>query len=334
MAKPKMRRIRGEYRPFFEALFTGKDFNVLSPDAKLGYMFVKGLSGAAGIRVWPAFTEQLAELTGIPTPRMKRAISDLTASNWLQTEGSIVWVVRGIDFEPQMVAGNPKHQVWLREHLDSLPRLAIVDRFRAHNAAWFCAGVEPSSDGDGPGVSDRVSDRPSDTLSDTNPLPVSLTTSQSLSLTTTSAPVRAAEGSHRIRLAAAANQGITKLFGGEQPTPVRWDHAGSHQCADELEAAGVDIAFAESALFRIASTQMPGDGRAPTSLRYYTAALLHAWRAEEAHRMAATLATPGISSAGSSKDPSYFTAIRFAREGDAEWQAYCREHNIDWEIAA
>lgn len=341
MAKPKMRRIRGEYRPFFEALFTGKDFQALSPDAKLAFMFVKGLSGAAGIRVWPAFVEQLAEMTGMATVRTKRAVTELAEAGWLELEASVVWVVRGLSFEPQMVPTNEKHRTWLNEHLDSLPRVALLARFRDRNSEWFAplASDDATDKAAEAGTeSDRVSDSQSDTLSDTNPNPNpnSLSPAQSLALSpaTSTSPVIASDAQHRTRLAVAANKGLTVQFG-EQPVPLRWDHPGTFECAEALATAGVDLGFAELALFRIASTKKPADGRPPKSLKYFINSAIDAWRAEEMQRVIAVAATPGANDGVvANRDPNYFAAVRYAREGDAQWQSYCRERGIDWEAAA
>lgn len=324
MAKPKMRRIRGEYRPFFEALFTGKDFAKLSPDAKLAYMFAKGLSGAAGIRVWPAFVEQLAELTGMPTPRTKRALDELTRSQWLAIEGSVVWVVRGLDFEPQMCATNDKHRTWLREHLDSLPRVSMLAQFTATNAAWF---TEPSD-----GLSDSLSDSPCDT----NPNPVSLSQSlsQSLAQSQASSRVREDDATHRTRLAVAANKGLTERYG-EQPVPIHWDARGTHECVAMLEAAGVELPFAERALYTFARDRQTADGRPPRSLKYFAGAVVDAWKAEAVQRV--TAVTPAPTAAPTTepaKSQEYFTAIRFAREGDEEWQDICRANGWEWEKAS
>lgn len=123
--------------------------------------------------------------------------------------------------------------------------------------------------------------------------PASITASTTASITTssTAAAVRAPDGTHRKRLTAAANKGIADQFG-EQPSPLRWDHSGTHRAAEALEAALVPLEFAERALYHLAKTRVPEDGRPPRTMRYYAAAVVDLWRAEEAHREAATLPTP------------------------------------------
>lgn len=111
------------------------------------------------------------------------------------------------------------------------------------------------------------------------------------------AVVREAESTHRTLLTAAVNQGITAQFG-EQPIPCRWDQPGTFQTAQLLESAGVPLAFARQALYQLAKTRTPADGRAPRSMAYYAAAVVDAWRAEEAHRLAAIHPVPTGGMAG------------------------------------
>ena len=93
------------------------------------------------------------------------------------------------------------------------------------------------------------------------------------------------------RLTAAANKGIAEQFG-EQPVPIRWDHPGTAQTVADLDAAGVPVEEAERWLFDLARSRAPQDGKPPRTLKYYVAAVIDAWQAEQAHRDAATLPRP------------------------------------------
>lgn len=341
MAVP--RKTRGEYRPFYEALFNGKDYRQLSPEAKLCLLTLKGLSGVTGIRPWPVLAHSLAELTGLSVAKATTGVKQLVAAEWIEYEDGIVWVRRGLEFEPQMTPNNSDHRSHVQQSLLGLASSPIVHRFKAQYAD-FMLPPEPK------GTKKKGDVRQADSHGDGQPevqgvrqgveQPVGLhspsptpTTSHTPTLTPSVSvvPVRAADGQHRTRLAVAANKGITEKFG-EQPVPLRWDHPGTFAFAEALAAAGVDIDFAELALFRIASTKAPADGRPPSSLRYWESAVVDAWRSEEMQRVVATSATPGAAH-GKAVDPMYFTAVREARAGDPEWQAYCRDRDITWEAA-
>lgn len=168
MAVPN--KTRGEYRPFYEALFHGKDYKRLSPDAKLCLVTLKGLCGPLGMKVWPALCSSLAELTALPEPRCKQAIRALVDTQWIEYEDGIVWVVRGLEFEPQVSHG-VKHRQWVRNQLVALSAVPIVDRFRERYAVFFESPSESPPDdlrhGESRTPSDRVSDRVSHSPPDT-----------------------------------------------------------------------------------------------------------------------------------------------------------------------
>jgi hypothetical protein len=324
MSKLKMRRIRGEYRPFFEALFTGKDFSKLSPDAKLAYLFVKGLSGAAGIKVWPAFFEQLAELTGMPTPRTKRAVAELVAAERLAIEASVVWVVRGLDFEPQLHASNDNHRIWLREHLDSLPRVSMLDTFEALHPEWF--GMASEGPAQGP------TDSPRESLPKPKPIPNNTT------LTLTQTPtngeiVDVSNGGHKTRLVLRFLQGVTELFG-EPTTPPRWDSKTTYDFAEALHAAGVPLAFAEERLYELAKTTRPSDGKPPGSLKYFTAPVVSAWESEQVHAAMRNLPVPATKAESAEPTIPDEWAIDYAQKGAIDWQAECDARGIEWRVAS
>lgn len=157
--------------------------------------------------------------------------------------------------------------------------------------------------------------------------------------TTSDSLVDAANPAHRLALVIAANKGITEQWDREQPTPCTPMHPGTLACAEDLAAAGVPLAFAESAIYTTARDKTPADKKPPTSLRWFTQSTIRAWEVERAHRQAATSATPAPLVAGETVKPSdvdlaYHTAVRYAKKGDPEWQQYCRDHGIDWERVA
>lgn len=320
MANP--RKTRGEYRPIFEALFTGKDYRALSPDAKLTLLTLKGLCGAMGIKVWPALAESLSELTGMPTSRVKTALASLTSANWIEAEDGIVWIVRGLEFEPQISHGE-KHRSWFRTAIDSLPRSPIVARMCAAYAHLF---------GYTPPIPHR---NPIDSLSISHAIP---TTSPSLSPSTSLSPTTAtvhSQGERTIAddvllLTIAANAGISVKYG-EQPNPIHYGHSGAIPAAEALRAEGVDVEFAHAVVFAYASTLTLD--RPPRSLRYFTEYVIERWRAEKARRDA-TGYRPETAKPAPEMDQMRTFAIRYAREGVTEYQAYCDDRGIAWRDAA
>lgn len=278
------RKTRGEYRPIYEALFYGKDFRALSVHGKLALVTLKGLCGALGIKSWPGLVPALAEIMGVTVPQSQKAVKELIAARWIEHEDGVVWVVRGLEFEPQLTANNPNHKKALREAAEGLPSAPIVERFMSRYAAYFVDGIQH---GKGDGMGDGMGEPIPDPTLTTTP-----TTTLTLTPTTTTTPVVAADAGHRQQLVTAANKGITALLGREHTRPIRWDAKSTFEAAEQFASAGIDLNFAIRALYTLAKTRMPADGKPAEHLKYFAAAVLNAWRTEEAHRLAATLPTP------------------------------------------
>lgn len=133
-------------------------------------------------------------------------------------------------------------------------------------------------------------------------------------------------------LTAAANKGITERYG-EQPVPIRATHSSVDELLAACDAAGVPDEFAMRVLYERAKSLSLE--RPPRTLGYFRAALLEAWDAEQAHRQAATVAVPAGAPADviASDVVHRRMAIKYAKAGDAEWQAECQVLGIDWEAA-
>lgn len=319
MANP--RKIRGEYRPIYVTLFNGKDYRALSPDGKLILLTIKGVAGAMGIRVWPAIADALAEMTGMSSARSRRAFTELIVAKWIEYEDGILWLVRGLEFEPQVSHGD-KHQRWVRNEVAGLPRVPIVDRFRAYYAHFF---ADTPSTESGKGI-DTLSKPYAIPNHNHNPLP------QSLSLTTTTVhnpPDDDGLSADVLLLTTAANAGIQVKYG-EQPNPIHYGHAGGLPAVEAIRAAGVDMEFAHAVVFAYASALTLE--KPPRSLKYFTQHVIDRWRAEQSRRQVANY-RPGAVEAPEVDQMRAF-AIAYAREGSAQWQGYCEERGYTWQGAA
>lgn len=142
---------------------------------------------------------------------------------------------------------------------------------------------------------------------------------------------RGEEFGHATRvLTAAANKGISEKFG-EQPMPLNAGSAGSYRCAEALLTAGVALDFAADAIFECARTLLIE--RPPRSLGYFLQNVLDRWAAAAARRDAAsfTPTTSPTTTRPAEGDQLRYAAMRYAQEGNAEWQAYCDERHIEWQ---
>lgn len=161
------KRERGEYRPIYEALVDGPQFQRLSSEARFVFFAIKLKSGAAGIRLIPGLRAALVEWTGLPEVRVEAALAELQEQEWIELEASVVWIVRGLEFEPSMDPSNVKQRTYLRRYCDTLPSRAIVARFRDRYAHWFEGESQRPTDTPPHRVPDTLSDTLSHGVSDT-----------------------------------------------------------------------------------------------------------------------------------------------------------------------
>ena len=110
--KPRPANDRGEWRPIYEVLVDGRDWQQLSTEARLVWFVLKLRCRAAGIRLIPALRHALVAWTGMPFERVEEALLELAGTGrpfegpskggtaprdtekhpWVSYEGDIIWV--------------------------------------------------------------------------------------------------------------------------------------------------------------------------------------------------------------------------------------------------
>jgi hypothetical protein len=123
---------RGSFRAIYCALVDGPDFQAFSPGAKLVFYTLKMTLGPSGIDVVPALVATLVERTGADTTQIEKALAQLESAGWVKRERNVIWIVDGLRHEPSFSLTNQNHRQKVRNHLDGLPRLGIVDDFRRY----------------------------------------------------------------------------------------------------------------------------------------------------------------------------------------------------------
>lgn len=135
---------RGEWRPIYAAMFDGVDYRALTPPAKLVLLTVKGTLPAWGIAVVPALSHVLSERTGLPVADVGAALAELGSTGWIEREGDVLWLVRGLQFEPTMRPSHVNHRRAVSKAVEQLPRLSIVSRFLAQYPEWVEVSQAPA----------------------------------------------------------------------------------------------------------------------------------------------------------------------------------------------
>jgi hypothetical protein len=119
---------RGSYRSIYTVLIDGPDYQALPPNAKLLLFTLKLNLGPTGIDV--LYSAVLEPQTGLTPEQVALSLDVLEHAGWIERERNLVWVVGGLENEPSRSLSNPNHRKEILDHLRSLPRLSIVDRFR------------------------------------------------------------------------------------------------------------------------------------------------------------------------------------------------------------
>lgn len=325
------RKTRGEYRPIYEALFTGKDYRALPKDAKLVLLTLKGLGGVMGIKVWPALIESLAELTGMTVREARTAVSALVAHGWIEHGDGVVWVVRGLHFEPQMTPNNKDHRTRLQDLASGLPSCTVVERFREEYADYFTEPSRaPATTPASTPASATGSASPSPTPTSTPPQPPPHLLPVPTPVATSTPPAggdRPLADDARL-LTIAANAGLDRRYSNRNSLIATSGHA--HVFAESMREHGIDVEFAAAAIFAYASAMTKPEP--PHSLKYFTNHVIERWQQEAARKDAAGYQPTAIATA--EVDQMRTFAMRYARDGSLEWQQYCDQRNIAWRAAS
>lgn len=305
MRRARAERTRGEWRPVFQALWNGANFQELAPGSRLVLLAIKGNLHATGIACLPGLVDSCAAWTGLSARQVTKALQELQKSDWIRRERSVVWVVRGFEFEPTWDAANSNQAKHVRSWIDGLPRLPIVDQWRARYAQWLCGSPAPGAGGSpAPGATEGAPEgaapRPAHGLYEVTPLPTPLPT-PTPAPTAREAAVAAqvslnGVAGYATRLAVAANLAIAERFG-EQTRPIRGSHPDSYALGQELHDRGVPIEFAEQTIREVVS-RYPEHREPPASLRYFARAIT------EAHDAARDPAVVASQAATEGQDPT------------------------------
>lgn len=128
---------RGNYRAISCVLLNEPEYRKLAPQQKLVLITLRLSLGRAQIGIIDAAEAVLAAKTGIAEADVRGALAALSAGRWICREGNVLWVVNGLKEEPILKVRDRKHRLGVQREVAGLPRLAIVDEFRAFYPDWF-----------------------------------------------------------------------------------------------------------------------------------------------------------------------------------------------------
>ena len=129
---------------------------------------------------------------------------------------------------------------------------------------------------------------------------------------------------HCVRLAAAANLGLTEALGGNQERVVA---SSGWELVRDCDEAGVPLEFAADTVYAAARTARKPIG----GLWYFRRRVVEAWqKSQDQEQAKAGLSSYTPPAARIEKGAEMRSAMRSAREGDPDAIAYCQEHHLDY----
>jgi len=120
---------RGIYRAIYTSLWDDIDFRKLSPAEKLVFLNLRTSPLTNMPVIYPYYVEAIERQTGLDRDEILRALDTLSDSHWIAIQEGIVWVMRGLKFDPNIVLSNEKHLVAIKNIILALPKLQIVRDF-------------------------------------------------------------------------------------------------------------------------------------------------------------------------------------------------------------
>lgn len=136
---------RGVYRSVYCRIQEAPEYLALTSRARFVLLSAR-LSKEAGIAcIWSCFPETLARLTGYDLRHITTALDELDMAGWTRREGSLLWIVNGLRYDPNVNLANPNHRTAVERRLADLPRCRLVLTFCEYYGMGIPSGYHPGS---------------------------------------------------------------------------------------------------------------------------------------------------------------------------------------------
>lgn len=120
---------RGIYRAIYVSIWDDPDFRKLSSDEKLVLLNLRTSPLTNMPVIYPYYLEAIQRQTGLGKNTVLRAIDTLCDTHWIAIQEGIVWVKKGLKFDPNITLTNEKHLAAIKNIILGLPKIQIVRDF-------------------------------------------------------------------------------------------------------------------------------------------------------------------------------------------------------------
>lgn len=124
---------RGYFSAVYRSLWDDPDFQKLNPVSKLVFLNLRTSPLSNMPVIYHYYIEAIERQTGLSSEMINKALDTLSHrpshSPWIALEQGIVWVRKGLKYDPNIILRNEKHRTAVINIVLSLPKLQIVRDF-------------------------------------------------------------------------------------------------------------------------------------------------------------------------------------------------------------
>ena len=120
---------RGLYRSIYVQLWEDVQFKKFSPDEKLVFLNLRTSPFSNIIALFPFYVEAIECQTGISRENIRVALKNLSAAGWIEIQSNLVWIKKGLKFDPNISMANTNHLKGIIRAILSLPKFQVVRDF-------------------------------------------------------------------------------------------------------------------------------------------------------------------------------------------------------------
>jgi hypothetical protein len=120
---------RGYFRAIYTVLWDDTDFRDLDSNTKLVFLYLRTSPDSNMPCIYRIYVEAIMKHTGLSEAIIRDSISVLCKTNWIEYEDNIVWVKKGLQFDPTISLNNIHHVKSIQMAIRSLPQKDIVQSF-------------------------------------------------------------------------------------------------------------------------------------------------------------------------------------------------------------
>ena len=123
---------RGQYRCIYSVLLDSKEFQALTLEAMSVFFFLRTIRECHISGIFIFFIDMLADRMPISRKRIVAALNELEQAKWIVREENILWIRNALRYQPNFSLKSLDNQKSLLKHINSFPRLNIVQDFREY----------------------------------------------------------------------------------------------------------------------------------------------------------------------------------------------------------